>query len=63
MTEIKNMSLNTELGTVELESLDSVRKMGRVVSFRLPATNKRVVVIRGSSQANDWLFNLDAWLG
>ncbi len=61
MTEIKNMSLNTDLGKVELEFLAPVRQMGRVLSFRLPDIKKRVIVVRGSSGVADWLFNIDTW--
>jgi len=61
MTEVTNMSRNTDLGKVELEFLASVRQIGRVVSFRLPDIKKRVIVIRGSSLLADWLFNLDIW--
>ena len=62
MTAVKNGTLNTEIEHIELEFLAPVRQIARVVSWRLPDVKKRVVAIRGSSSANDWLFNLDAWL-
>ena len=61
MADVKNMSLNTEIENIELEFVAPVRQMARVVSWRLPDVKKRVVGIRGSSSANDWLFNLDTW--
>jgi len=61
MADVKNMSLNTEIENIELEFVAPVRQMARVVSWRLPDVKKRVVAIRGSSSANDWLFNLDTW--
>jgi hypothetical protein len=61
MADVKNMSLNTEIENIELEFVAPVRQMARVVSWRLPDVKKRVVAIRGSSSANDWLLNLDTW--
>lgn len=61
MADVKNMSLNTEIENIELEFVAPVRQMARVVSWRLPDVKKRVVAIRGSSSANDWLLNLDIW--
>lgn len=61
MTAVKNGTLNTEIEHIELEFLAPVRQIARVVSWRLPDVKKRVVAIRGSSSANDWLFNLDVW--
>lgn len=61
MAELGNATYNTELYPVELEELDDVQAVARIGVFKLPRINTRVIAVRGTAQAADWIFNADVW--
>eukprot|EP00929_Paragymnodinium_shiwhaense_P024880 TRINITY_DN1518_c0_g1_i2.p1 TRINITY_DN1518_c0_g1~~TRINITY_DN1518_c0_g1_i2.p1 ORF type:complete len:626 (-),score=61.87 TRINITY_DN1518_c0_g1_i2:6-1883(-) len=63
MQEVTNATVHTEIGRVVVEYASPVTDVGRVAVFALKDANLRVLAVRGSSTAADWLFNLDFWAG
>lgn len=61
MAELGNATYNTELYPVQLEELQDMQAVARIGVFKLPSINTRVIAVRGSAQAEDWLFNADVW--
>lgn len=58
---VGNATINTELWPAMLESVEDVREVARLGVFNLPQLKTRILAIRGSSQAADWLLNADVW--